>query len=333
MKVWKRLGIGTLVVALVVAGGLIFEAVRDDESASPRRSEAATSASQSDAEGWLWRAPSETMFLSLLTVGSSVSGTAQVVYLSDDRLTVETRNGPVTGSVSGSQVVLDVLGQTWSGRFDNDALVLSIFDAQGRLRDVRLVPGDGREFNTEIERVEATAQENQRAAQAAADAEADASYRWSLYTQTQSATSDLASVLDLSDLWTDADNQIGFLEEAVAAAATSDCYYAAFDYSSAQFAIGTLDLVFGGVESRIRVIGDRIARLEPLVQSLDSIVTHGDSGDLAFAAADADATIAAAHTVISEQTAMIDATRAQATDLVAQVKQRLAQRCGDDFGG
>lgn len=277
----------------------------------------------------MWRASGETMFLSLLTVGTSVSGTAQVAYLSDDRVSVETRTGAITGSVAGSQVVLDVLGQTWSGRFETDGLVLSILDANGRLRDVHLVPGDGHEFNTEVERIEETARENEHAAQVAAEAEADASYRWSIYTQTQAATRDIADVLDFSGHWPDATNQIALLQDAVAAAATSDCYYAGYDYSSAEYTLSSLEYTLSDVDAQLETIGERIAHLEPLIATLDSLLGGADGGDLAFASADAEVTIATARTVVSEQTAMIDAVRAQATDLVAQVKRQLTQRCGD----
>lgn len=122
------------------------------------------------------------IFLQFTISANALSGTGQYAYLPSGGTQVQTGNGVINGTVSGSSVTINDRGQTLgigatvSGRFDGPNLVLSVAQQNGHLSALPFDPATIQRYDSILSSLQSLARRAAatQAAAAAAAAAADA---------------------------------------------------------------------------------------------------------------------------------------------------------------
>ena len=288
-------------------------------------------ASTSEATGWLRVEPTAVWFLTLLG-DSALAGTSNLTRLSDDGLTVERLDEPISGTRDGDQILVTVYNQTWIGRLSGGQLVLTVTRPSGELVDAIFIPGDADAYNAAVRSLNELAAGGQLAAgdeQARLDAErATQDALAALAARTQAVVSDtsrLAEEHDLADPVGSAESVRSSLATSIATLDGVDCFDSEFAAGDMTFAADDGLWAIGEQRYAIDSLGVMIDTVRDSVAALDGYDPTPESGAAERSAESVIATVESDMATWSTQLDSIE--QAMIADTQAALS-RSNQRCG-----
>lgn len=288
-------------------------------------------ASTSEATGWLRVEPTAVWFLTLLG-DSTLAGTSNLTRLSDDGLTIERLDEPISGTRDGNQILVTVYRQTWNGRLEGDRLLLTVTRPNGELVDATFFPGDAAAYNAAVRSLNELAAAGQQAAAddrarlAAEKAAQETLAAFAARTQTVvSNTARLADQHDLADPVGSAETARSGLTAAIATLDDVDCFDAEFAASDLTLAADDLLWAIGEQRYTIESLGLSIDTLRDSIAALDG---YSSTPDSEAAVNSANNTIANVESDMATWSTQLDSVEQAVIADARAALSRSVQRCG-----